>query len=380
VPRLAQVIAAFDELYDPRLAEPWDAIGLVAGDPDDGVQRVLFAVDPVAAVADEALEWGADLLVTHHPLFLRAVHGVPASTAKGRLVHRLIRGGCALFVAHTNADNADPGVSDALAQALGLHDLRPLKPTPEEPRDKLVTFVPEEASAEALLDAFANAGAGVIGAYERCAFTNAGVGTFRPGLSARPLVGEAGQTERVNEVRLEIVLPRSQRGSVIRALYEAHPYEEPAFDIYELAQLPSSRGLGRIGTLPAQQTLTEFVAHVSSVLPKTVWGVRAAGDVARVVRHVAVCGGAGDSLLDAAGANGVDAFVTADLRHHRVSEALAEGGPALVDVSHWASESPWLAAADSRLRGRLADEGTTVEMRVSQTRTDPWTQHDGGPS
>jgi dinuclear metal center YbgI/SA1388 family protein len=380
VPALAQLISVMEQLYDPQLAEPWDAVGLVAGDPDDNVQRVLFAVDPVAAVVEEALEWRADLLVTHHPLFLRPVHGVPASTAKGRLVHELIRGGCALFVAHTNADNADPGVSDALAQAIGLGDVRPLEPKPAQPQDKLVTFVPEEAAAEAVLDTLANAGAGVIGAYERCAFSTSGVGTFRPGPSAQPIIGEPGQVERVREVRLEIVLPRSQRASVVRALHEVHPYEEPAFDVYELAQLPDSRGLGRIGTLPVQQTLKQFVAHVRSVLPDTVWGVRAAGDGAGVVREVAVCGGAGDSLLVTAKASGVDAFVTADLRHHPVSEALADGGPALVDVSHWASEWPWLAAAETQLRGRLADEGTTVETRVSQTRTDPWTQHHGGMS
>jgi dinuclear metal center YbgI/SA1388 family protein len=376
VPTLADVIAAFDALYDPRLAEPWDAIGLVCGDPSDEVRRVLLAVDPVAVVVEEALDWHADLLVTHHPLLLRPVHGVSASTAKGQLVHRLIKGGCALLVMHTNADNAHPGVSDALAEAIGLQDVRPLAPRPEEPRDKLVTFVPEEV-AEPLLDALAAAGAGTIGAYERCAFTTTGVGTFRPGPTAKPTIGAPGQIEHVTEVRVEMVLSRSRRDAVVQALYDVHPYEEPAFDVYELGRLASAEGLGRLGTLPTPEALEAFATRVSKALPSTAWGMRVAGDEAAVVREVAVCGGAGDSLLDTARARGVDAYVTADLRHHRASEALAEGGPALLDVAHWASEWPWLLDAEQRLIGRLADAGTTVETRVSHTRTDPWTRHYG---
>ncbi|WP_067485216.1 Nif3-like dinuclear metal center hexameric protein [Actinomadura hibisca] len=133
--RLSHVIAALEALYPPAWAESWDAVGLVCGDPDQEVGRVLLAVDPVTAVVDEALEWGADLLITHHPLLLRPVNGVPATTPKGRLVHRLIRGGTALYTAHTNADVADPGVSDALARAVGVTGpLRPLAPSPDDPR------------------------------------------------------------------------------------------------------------------------------------------------------------------------------------------------------------------------------------------------------
>src|SRR5206468_5893467 len=141
--------------------------------------KVLLAVDPVAAVVDEALGWGADLLVTHHPLLLSAVHGVPASDPRGALVHRLIRGGCALFVAHTNADVASPGVSDALADVLGLVDVRPLAPAAADPLDKLVVFVPV-ADADRVLDAIAAEGAGAVGDYERSAWRTTGEGTFRP--------------------------------------------------------------------------------------------------------------------------------------------------------------------------------------------------------
>ena len=151
-PTLADVVAALERRYPPGTAEPWDAVGLVAGDPSQPVRHVLFAVDPTAAVVDEAIAWGADLLVTHHPLLLRPVHSVAATTFKGAVLHRLIRAGVALHVAHTNADAADGGVAHALAQAVGLVDLEPLIASPGEPFDKHVVFVPE-ADADAVVDA-----------------------------------------------------------------------------------------------------------------------------------------------------------------------------------------------------------------------------------
>ncbi len=363
-----------DRLYDPARAESWDAIGLVCGDPGAQVQRILFAVDPVAVVADEAVSWGADLIVTHHPLFLRPVHGVAATTSKGRLVHRLVSSGVALHVAHTNADSADPGVSDSLAAAVGITDLHPLAPQPGDHVDKLVVFVPEP-DTDRVLDALAAAGAGRIGAYERCAWTASGTGTFRPKAGAQPTIGTVGAVERVAEARVEMVLPRTARRAVVAALRTAHPYEEPAFDIYELAEQLGPTGIGRIGTLEPAEPLAAFVQRVSRALPPTAAGVRAAGSPETPIRSVAVCGGAGDSLLAAARSAGVDAYVTADLRHHPASEAREDGPPALVDVAHWASEWPWLVDAARRLQDELLAAGSTVEMRVSTTPTDPWNLH-----
>jgi dinuclear metal center YbgI/SA1388 family protein len=271
VPKLAEVVAALDRLYPPATAESWDAVGLVCGDPGEDVQRVLFAVDVVEATAAEALAAGVQLIVAHHPLLLRGVHGVPATDYKGRIVHRLIRAGVALYVAHTNADVANPGVSDALAARLGLSGLRPLVP----------------AAAE-------------------------GTGT------------------------------------------------------------------GRIGVLDPPLALRDFLAHVVRALPATAAGVRASGDPARAIATVAVCGGAGDSFLAAATAAGADAYVTADLRHHPVSELTESGGPAVVDVAHWASERPWLDDAAALLRRELGT--TTVETLVSDLVTDPWVLHGAAPA
>jgi dinuclear metal center YbgI/SA1388 family protein len=265
VATLGTVIAALEARYDPALAEAWDAVGLVCGDRAEPVRRVLFAVDPVAAVVDELLESGADLLVTHHPLLLTPVHGVPADDPKGRVVHRLVRGGAALFVAHTNADRApEGGVNDALAAAVGLADARPLEPV-----------------------------------------------------------------------------------------------------------APGSRaGLGRIGRLPRTLLLPDFVAAVAGALPVTAGGVRVAGDPGTRVRTVAVCGGSGGSLVDRARAEGADVLLTSDLRHHPASEAAESGGPALLDVAHYASEWPWLPVAAEAL---ARDLGGEVEVAVSRRSTDPWT-------
>jgi dinuclear metal center YbgI/SA1388 family protein len=372
---LADVVGVLEDLYPPDWAEPWDAVGLVCGDPEAAVRRVLFAIDPVAVVADEAVRLDADLLVTHHPLFLRPVHGVAATSPKGRLVHTLMTNGVALHVAHTNADVAEPGVSDALAEAVGLSDLRPIETATADPLDKVVTFVPH-ADAARVLDALADAGAGAIGDYTRCAWTVEGIGTFRPEQGAQPTIGEVGRIEEVPETRIEMVLPRARRREVINALLASHPYEEPAYDVFALAELPGRRGLGRIGVLASPEPLGAFVARVAATLPVTAAGLRVAGDPSRVVRTIAVCGGAGDSLLGAVAASGVDAYLTADLRHHPTSEAREGDGPALVDAAHWATEWPWLPiAARALAEGVRARTGVTVETAVSSLVTDAWTVH-----
>jgi dinuclear metal center YbgI/SA1388 family protein len=372
-PTLADVIAVLDRLYNPAWAESWDAVGLVTGDPEQQVRRVLFAVDPLRVVVDEAIAGDFDLLVTHHPLLLRGVNSVAATTPKGRVVHDLIRSRTALHVCHTNADNANPGVSDALAAVLGLQDTRPLKAMPSDPMDKLVVFVPVDET-QAMLDALAKAGAGQIGDYERAAWSGTGEGTFRPLAGANPTIGQVGDIEVVPENRLEVILPRRKRRAVVEALKAAHSYEEPAFDIYELAALPSERGGGRVGALSAPLPLKDFARFVADHLPRTKHGVRVSGDPERTIETVAVVGGAGDSEFERVRASGVDAYVTADLRHHPATEAQAyDEGPALVDVAHWASEWPWLRDAERLLLEGLAAQGSTVDTHISTLCTDAWT-------
>lgn len=365
--RLADVIDVLDEAYPPGLAESWDSVGLVCGDPDDALDSVTVAVDATPAVVDEIPDGG--LLLAHHPLLLRGVDTVAASTPKGALVHRLIRTGRSLFTAHTNADSAAPGVSDALAEALGLAVEAPLEPRTDAPDlDKWVVYVPRE-NAEAVQAAVFEAGAGHIGDYSHCSWSVSGIGQFLPHEGASPAVGSVGTVERVAEDRFEVVAPARIRAAVLAAMRAAHPYEEPAFDVFALVPPQGGAGLGRIGALARPEPLREFVSRVNRALPRTAWGVRAAGDPDLPVTRVAVCGGAGDSLLSSATAAGVQAYVTADLRHHPADEHRRGSDVALVDVAHWASEFPWCHQAADLLRSRF---GAALAVRVCTIRTDPW--------
>jgi dinuclear metal center YbgI/SA1388 family protein len=369
---LADVVGALEELYPPRWAAAGDPVGLIVGDPSADVRRIHLAVDPVQQIVDEAASSGADLLVVHHPLLFRGVHSVARDSPKGRVVHDLISHRIGLFAAHTNADSPPGGVSEAMALSLGLSELRPLAPEPADPLDKLITFVPYEHTG-VVIDALAAAGAGAIGDYDRCAFTSTGQGTFRPGSAANPAVGTKGRIEVVDEHKVEMVVPRGLRDAVVDSLRRAHPYEEPAFDLVELAAWPGERGHGRVGRLPAPMTLREFAHHVAAALPATAVGARVSGDLDARVGTVGLVGGAGDSMLDAARAAGVDVFVTSDLRHHPASEAMEHpGAPALVDVPHWAAEWTWLPVLEQRLRDSLQERGFAVETTVSRTCTDPW--------
>jgi len=372
MPSLRDLVDLLHRWYPPATADSWDAVGLVYGDPAAPVSKVMFAVDPTLPVAEEAAAWGADLLVVHHPLFLKPVHGFAATTPKGRTLATLAGAGCALLTAHTNADQAIGGVSEAMARALGLTDLAPIVPAPAEPMDTLVVFVPL-ADADRLRAALAAAGAGRIGDYDHASFSAPGEGRFRPLDGARPAIGSVGEIEVVDEVRIEVVLPRARRTDVVRAMLAAHPYEEPAYDVLELADPGiAATGTGRIGTVP-DTTLAEFAASVVRALPETAVGARVAGDPERVVRRVALCGGAGDFLLDRVAATDADVYVTSDLRHHPAGEFAERGGPALIDVPHWAAEWTWLPVVEARLRAALAERGDdTVETRVSTIRTDPW--------
>jgi dinuclear metal center YbgI/SA1388 family protein len=377
-PTLADVVAALERVYPPAWADEGDPVGLVVGDLAADVHQVMFAVDPVMSVVQEAVDVKADVLVVHHPLFYKPVSAMPAHTPKGRALHELTRHKIALYVAHTNADSPVRGVSESMAFALGLDEVRPLVPHQGEALDKIVTFVPG-GKVQRIVDAMASAGAGAIGDYDRCAFLIDGEGTFRPGPSSNPAIGTRGKVEVVAETRIEMVLPRAARDAVVAALRRAHPYEEPAFDVLELAGWAADRGAGRIGILRQPRTLREFADEVASALPRTAVGPRVSGDLDRTVSIVAVAGGAGDFLLDDARASGVDVFVTSDLRHHPASEFREHpGAPALIDVPHWAAEWTWLPVAQDALTAVLDQRGLAVKSEVSRLCTDPWNYRAAG--
>src|SRR6201993_454253 len=306
------------DAYPPRLAQSWDSVGLVCGDPGDAVDAVVVAVDATPAGAAEGPERG--LLLAHHPLLLRGVDTVAASTPKGSLLHNMIRSGRALFTAHTNADAASPGVSDALAAAIDVEVDGGLSPVPDGAAfDKWVVFSPPE-NAGAVREAMFAAGAGNIGDYSHCSWSVTGTGQFLPEDGASPTIGSVGAAERVVEDRVEVIAPARARREVLAAMRAAHPYEEPAFDIVALAPPPADVGWGQIGSLMQPESWSAFVSRVKASLPQTSWGVRAAGDPDMTVSRVAVCGGAGDSLLDVVAGGGGGGFVIGEPLHHPADE------------------------------------------------------------
>lgn len=367
---VSDIMAVLDAAYPPHLAESWDAVGLVCGDPEAEVTTVALALDCTQEVAEAAVHAGAQMLIVHHPLLMRGVTSVAANTSKGKVIHTLITGGVALFSAHTNADSARPGVNDKLAELVGITATRPIKPKLFG-LDKWGVQVPE-ADAEAVKDAIFAAGAGEIGQYSQCAFSFPGTGQFKASTSAHPAVGNVGELTTITELRIEFVAGRNRRSAIIDALRRSHPYEEPAFDITSLeptADINTAYGLGRIGELPEPMRFQDFVQQVANALPETEWGIRAAGDPDQLVKKIAVSSGSGDSFLNDVAALGVDVYVTSDLRHHPVDEHLRAGGPFIIDTAHWASEYPWTSQAQEILKQALPE----LEVKILPIRTDPWT-------
>jgi dinuclear metal center YbgI/SA1388 family protein len=339
VPTVADIAAALEAWAPPASKLDYDNVGLQVGDARREVGSVLVALDLTPAVVEEAREAGAGLVVTHHPLLFRPLKRLTADDPASALALRLAEGGIAYYAIHTNLDAAPGGVSFALAERLGLEEVRFLEAS-EKALVKLVTFAPA-AHAEAVRRALSEAGAGRIGDYEACAFTLRGTGHFRPGSGARPFIGEAGGAEEaVEEVRIEAEVMRWDLGRVVRALKTAHPYEEVAYDVYPVEQPASRVGFGAVGTLPEATTLETFLAVVAERLDAA--ALRYSGDPVMPVKTVAVCGGAGASLIGRAAEAGADAFVTADVTYHRFFEPLDTGGRprmALVDAGHYETEA-----------------------------------------
>ncbi len=263
--KLRDVVEYAHLLWPLSGAENWDAPGLVSGSLEAPVSRILFAVDAVAITVEQAVEHKADLLITHHPLLMRGVTSVNEDLYKGNLIAQLIRGNVALLAAHTNADVVPDGVSDVIAQKLGIADSSPI---------------------------------------------------------------------------------------------------EPGLD-------PGS-GIGRVGNLAAATTLGSLARQLADLLPNTAGGIKVSGDFNSSITRVALCGGAGDSLLATDAVRGADVFITSDLRHHPAQEAREQaqvsGGPALIDVSHWAAEWLWLETAAAQIKARFPN----LDVHVSDLRTDPW--------
>lgn len=363
-PRVGDWLAVLDDLYPPAWAEEWDNSGFQVGDRRARAHRVLVALDPTPEVLTEAAEKECGLLVTHHPLLFRPRSVLDVAEPVARTAAEALRRGVTVIACHTNADVASPGVSDALADVLGVEVEGTLQDTAAGEQVKLITFVPAEATPK-VLDAVAGAGAGTIGEYTHCSFRVRGTGTFLPSERANPSVGERERLNEVEEDRLEVVVPRARLEGAVAALLETHPYEEVAYDVYALAT-GAGMGLGRVGRFPEPLDVAGLADRCRDRLGGA---VRTVGDPDREVNRVALCAGAGASLIPSALRADVDAFITGDVKHHEALDA-AGGGLAMLDPGHHATEWPFVPV----LAQRLADAGADLggDVMVSETRTDPF--------
>ena len=334
VVRVKDVEKLLEKMAPPQLAESWDAVGLFFGDQEREIKKIQVSLGISPEVIEEAIENGADMIVSHHPIWLKSPLVFTEETSQGKMVAQLIRNEISVLSAHTNLDSCLGGVNDALVALLDLQEVTPLKEVTEEWL-KLVVFVPL-THMESVKDVLGDAGAGQIGNYSHCSFFTQGEGSFLPLDGANPTIGVLGKTEVVSEARLEVVLAASSLKLVLEKLKEVHPYEEVAYDLYPLKnKIPSPIGMGRVGVLKNKIKLGDFAKVVKEKL--NLPGLRFCGDIEQEIQKVALCGGAGMSLVQYAKNAKVDVFLTGDIKHHEAEEAMLNG-VALIDGGHFGTE------------------------------------------
>ena len=352
MPKLSDILGMINKIAPAGLAESWDNPGLQVGDPTAEVSRIMVALDATPFVIESALQADCQLLVTHHPLIFKPQKAISTATTQGRSIHAAIRGGLGIVSMHTNYDIAGGGLNDLLSQRLGLAACAPLQVTAAQDLAKLVVFIPEEHLDRMRAALFPHAES--LGAYRDCSFSASGEGTFTPLDGATPFIGTVGALERVREYRLEVLLDRAKLPHALKSLIAAHPYQEPAFDIYPLHNKGKEQGLGRIGFLPDATTLADYASWVAMQLGAP--GTRFVGEPAAVVKKVALCSGSGTSVIHSAARAGAHVLVTGDVKYHEARDA-QELGIALIDAGHFHTEIIMAAAVRTRLLHMLPDAG-----------------------
>ncbi|MGE5699162.1 MAG: Nif3-like dinuclear metal center hexameric protein [Deltaproteobacteria bacterium] len=372
------VWSALDEHFPFSHRADWDNVGILAGNPEAPVRSVLVALDATPAAVALCGRMNADLLLTHHPAIFTPLKSVRADQPDSSAAYSLLRMGVAVISAHTNADVAPRGVSWAVARRIGLGGIRPLVPGQPSDACKVAVFVPPDR-ADGVMAALSEAGGGRIGAYSRCSFRTAGWGTFLPSESASPFAGRPGVEERVEELRLEAVVARSVLSQVLDAVRAAHPYEEPAIDVYPLAGWALGGGIGAVGDRESGSRLDVVLEEIRRKI-RPAW-IKVSGPSRKTVRRVAVVAGSGSEFMRAARDAGADLFVTGDVKYHQALEAAACGMP-VADVGHGSAEK-WILPEFRRvLAGRF---GGSLAIRVlmekePQRAFSPKTTRRGEPS
>lgn len=330
---VGDIMAVIEAYAPPVYQENYDNSGLQVGDPGSEVTGILLCLDITEAIVDEAIARGCNMILAHHPLLFGGLKRIAGRTYIERIVQKAIKNDIHLYAAHTNLDNVYNGVNGKIAEKLGLKNTRILSAMPGT-LTKLYTFVPAEA-ADKVRDAMFAAGAGSIGNYRECSFNAQGTGTFKPGIHTHPVIGEAGgPRENVNEVKIEVLVETHSQAAILKALVEAHPYEEVAYDLVQLKNANQELGAGIVGSLEAPMDETGFLALVKERMKADC--IRYTALKGKPISKVAICGGSGSFLLKDAIAAGADIFITADFKYHQFFDA--EARIVIADIGHYESE------------------------------------------
>lgn len=363
MPNIADVVKFLEEFAPRQLAASWDNVGLLLGDAQGPCHRIMTCLTVTPESVEEACAQQAALIVSHHPIFFRPTQRLTSATSEGAMIWKLARAGIAVYSPHTAFDNAREGINARLVRRLGLLDALPLRSSSSPGACKIVVFAPD-TDLEAVSRALFEAGAGEIGAYRQCSFRLEGTGTFYGLADTNPSIGKKEQREEVREWRLETVCPEAKVAAAIRAMRQAHSYEEPAFDIYRLREETGSEGEGRVGVLPAPMTLSKFAALVREKIGSRCTQI--VGDPERQVERVALaCGAAGEFLSDAVRVR-ADVFVTGEIRFHDCLSAQAQN-LGVVLPGHFATERFAVEELALVLRNAFPD----LEVWASQREQDP---------
>jgi dinuclear metal center YbgI/SA1388 family protein len=364
---IKDIAQAIEEIASLKLAQEWDNVGFLIGDPSRPIKTVLLTIDTTKAVVEEAKAVKADLILAYHPIIW---DGLKKITSDGPAAHiyELIRANIGVFCIHTALDTAGGGVNDALAAILGIENPQPIGdfvPDPKGPQYKVITFVPA-GDVNRVADALYAAGAGAIGHYSHCGFQTAGSGTFKPLAGANPSIGKVGQLEKVDEIRLETVVTAGKVEAVIAALRKSHPYETPAFDVIRHYDVENRLGLGRMGLLKQPLTIEQAMRNIKKVTGANAAGI--VGPAKRTIRKAAVCAGTCGKIINTVIDAGCDLYLTGELKHH-VALAAQEAGLTCVCLSHTVSERFALKNLAKSLKKHLKN----VTIHISRKDKDPFT-------
>jgi len=364
--KVHDIAAAIERIVPLGLAQGWDNVGLLVGDSQKNVKRILLTIDVTAGVAAEAKTLKTDLIVSYHPIIWDGLKKITPDGPTG-VVYSLIRSGTAVFSIHTALDTVAGGVNDGLAEILGIVEAEPLGDFVESCAGdtyKLIVFVPVDSVNEVSNAVFA-AGAGRMGGYSRCGFETEGTGTFLPLEGARPAIGKKGAFEKVPEVRFETIVPAEVLDAVISAMKKAHPYEMPAFDVFRQCNPQGRLGLGRIGRLARPARMQTLIEKIKKCTGAKVVGI--VGKEKRLVKKAAVCAGSCGKIIDTVIAGGADLYLTGELKHHQALAA-QEAGLTCICLSHTVSERFIL----KKFAGQLQKQLNSVTIRVSRKDADPF--------